>query len=112
MRDEKHYSLKVRSVYLLVIINMLKVIYFFNHIVMKLLLEEMLNLMKISWPESLISTPVPSSIPILVSSYHFHRFLDGSIQHEKQLVVLSVILQISIEHVHNSNEPLLFWLKF
>jgi hypothetical protein len=39
---------KVKSVHLLVILKMSKVIDFFNHIVMKLLLEEMLNLMKIS----------------------------------------------------------------
>jgi hypothetical protein len=54
MRKGKHCSLKVRSVYLLVILKMSKVIDFFNHIVMKLFLEEMLNLMKISWPTSLI----------------------------------------------------------
>jgi hypothetical protein len=54
MRKGKHCSLKVRSVYLLVILNMSKVIEFFNHIVMKLLLEKMLNLMKFSWPVSLI----------------------------------------------------------
>jgi hypothetical protein len=35
----KHCSLKVRSVYLLVILKMSKVTEFFNHIVMKLLLE-------------------------------------------------------------------------
>jgi transposase InsO family protein len=54
--DEKRkaLSLKVRSVYLLVILKMSKVTNFFNHIVMKLLLEEMLNLMKISRPASLI----------------------------------------------------------
>jgi hypothetical protein len=34
------------------------------------------------------------------------------VQHEKQLVILSVILQINIEHIHSSSEPLLFWLKF
>jgi hypothetical protein len=80
MRKGKHCSLKVRSVYLLVIMKMSKVIDFFNHIVMKLLLEEMLNLMKISWPVSLIraivpssackpsSTFVPSFVPIMVSS--------------------------------------------
>jgi hypothetical protein len=54
MRKGKHCNLKVRSVYLLVILKMSKVTDFFNHIVMKLLLEEMLNLMKISWPASLI----------------------------------------------------------
>jgi hypothetical protein len=84
------------------------------------------------------STFVPSSVPILVSSSdddsedenppppaHLPpdesiepeptptpRFLDGSIQHEKQLVILSVILQINVRHIHSSNEPLLFWLKF
>jgi hypothetical protein len=50
----KEFQPKVRSVYFLVILKMSKVIYLFNHIVMKLLLEEMLNLMKISWPASLI----------------------------------------------------------
>jgi hypothetical protein len=54
MRKGKHCSLKVRSVYLLVILKMSKVIDFFNHIVMQLFLEEMLNLIKISWPTSLI----------------------------------------------------------
>jgi transposase InsO family protein len=50
--------------------------------------------------------------PLNLNQHQFHRFLDGSVQHEKQLVVLSVILQISVEHVHSSSEPLLFWLKF
>jgi hypothetical protein len=50
--------------------------------------------------------------PLNLNKHQFHRFLDGSIQHEKQLVILSVILQISVEHVHISSEPLLFWLKF
>jgi hypothetical protein len=77
MKKEKHCSLKVRCVYLLVIMKMSKVIEFFNHIVMKLLLQEMLNLMKISWQPNLTIVPyslcdpslfVPSSIPILVSS--------------------------------------------
>jgi hypothetical protein len=54
MRKGKHCSLKVRIVYFLVILKMSKVIDFFNHIVMKLLFKEMLNLMKISWPASLI----------------------------------------------------------
>ena len=56
IRDEKrkHYSLKVRSVYLLVILKMSKVKDFFNLIKMKLLFEEMLNLMKISLLASLI----------------------------------------------------------
>jgi hypothetical protein len=50
--------------------------------------------------------------PLNLNQHQFHRFLDGFVQHEKQLVVLSVILQISIKHIHSSNEPLLFWLKF
>jgi hypothetical protein len=54
MRKGKQCSIKVRSVYLLVIIKMSKVTYFFNLIVLKLLLEDMLNLMKISWLVSLI----------------------------------------------------------
>ena len=54
MRKGNHCSLKVRSVYLSVILKMSKVIEFFNHIIMKLFLEEMLNLMKIYWPASLI----------------------------------------------------------
>jgi hypothetical protein len=161
MRKGKHCSLKVRSVYLLVILKMSKVIYFFNHIVMKLLLEEMLNLMKISWPASLIrrlcllwpashlrrlcllwpashlrrlclllflvsssnddnedeNPPPPTHLPLDESfepeqQLQLHHFLDGSVQHEKQLVILSVILQINIRHVHSSSEPLLFWLSF
>jgi hypothetical protein len=36
----------------------------------------------------------------------------GIFNNEKKLVILSVILQISIGHVHNSSEPLLFCLKF
>ena len=39
-------------------------------------------------------------------------FLDGSIQHVKQLVILSVILDINVEHVLSSRKSLLFWLKF
>ena len=50
--------------------------------------------------------------PLNLNQHHLHRFLDGSIQHKKQLVILSVILQISVGHVHSSSEPLLFWLKF
>jgi hypothetical protein len=50
--------------------------------------------------------------PLNLNQHQLHRFLDGSIQHEKQLVILSVILQISVRHVHSSSKPLLFWLKF
>ena len=50
--------------------------------------------------------------PLNLNQHQHHRFLDGSIQHEKQLVILSMILQINVKHVHSSNEPLLFWLKF
>jgi alpha-glucuronidase len=50
----KHYNLKVRSAFSLDILKMPKVIDFFNLIPTKQLLEEMLNLMKISWPASLI----------------------------------------------------------
>ena len=40
---------------------------------------------------------------------HQHQyFLDGSIQHVKQLV----ILEINVEHVLSFSEPLLFWLRF
>jgi hypothetical protein len=55
--DEKRKALHPKSekcIYSLVILKMSKVIDFFNHILMKLLLEEMLNLTKISWPASLI----------------------------------------------------------
>jgi hypothetical protein len=131
MRKGKHCSLKVRSVYLLVILKMSKVIDFFKHIVMKLLLEEMLNLMKISWPASLIQRlclPWPTSLirwlcllrptshlqrlclllfwfllqmmtvrlkihlclltflqmsPLNLNQNQLHRFLDGSVRHEK-----------------------------
>ena len=44
---------------------------------------------------------------------HQHQyFLDGSIQHVKQLAILSVILEINVEHILSFSEPLLFWLKF
>ena len=40
---------------------------------------------------------------------HQHQyFLDGSVQHVKQLV----ILEINVEQVLSFSEPLLFWLKF
>jgi hypothetical protein len=133
---------------LLVILKMSKVTDFFNHIVIKLLLEEMLNLKKLSWPTSLIRRlfllrPVShlrclcllmiwflfqmmtvrmkihlhlltllQMIPLNLNQHQLHRFLDESVQYEKQLVILSVILRISVRHVHSSSEPLLFWLKF
>jgi hypothetical protein len=50
--------------------------------------------------------------PLNLNQHQLHRFLDGFVQHKKQLVILSMILQISVGHVHSSNEPLLFWLKF
>ena len=44
---------------------------------------------------------------------HQHQyFLDGYVQHVKQLVILLVILEINIKHILSLNEPLLFWLKF
>ena len=44
---------------------------------------------------------------------HQHQyFLDGSVQHVKQLVILPVILEINIKHVLSFSDPLLFWLKF
>jgi hypothetical protein len=131
MRKGKLYSLKVRSVFLLDILKMSKVTDFFNLIPMKLLLEEMLNLMKISWPVSLIQRLChlqPAShlqglchlmfifgflllqmmtmrmkihlhlltflqmSPLNMNMHQHHRFPDGSIQLEKQLVILSVIL--------------------
>jgi hypothetical protein len=54
--DEKMKALQPKSgsVFLLVILKMSKVTDFFNLIQIKLLFEEMLNLMKISWPASLI----------------------------------------------------------
>jgi hypothetical protein len=54
--DEKRKVLQPKSEKCIFVsyLKMSKVIYFFNHIVMKLLLEEMLNLMKICWSESLI----------------------------------------------------------
>ena len=40
---------------------------------------------------------------------HQHlSFLDGSVQHVKQLV----ILEINVKNVLNFSEPFLFWLKF
>jgi hypothetical protein len=50
--------------------------------------------------------------PLNLNQHQHHRFLDGSIQNEKQLVILSVILHIHVRHVHNSINHLLFWLKF
>jgi hypothetical protein len=50
--------------------------------------------------------------PLNMNLHQHHHFPDGSIQHEKQLVILSVILQINIIHIHSSSEPPLFWLKF
>jgi hypothetical protein len=135
---------------MLVILKMSKVIDFFNQIVMKLLLEEMLNLMKISCPASLIRRlfllrPVIhlwrlclllfllwfllqmmtvrikihlflltflQMNPLNLNQHLLLRFPDGFVQHVKQLVILSVILQINVRHIHSSNEPLLFWLKF
>jgi hypothetical protein len=54
--DEKRKALQPKSEKCIFVgyLKMSKVIDFFKHIVMKLLLEEMLNLMKISWPASLI----------------------------------------------------------
>jgi hypothetical protein len=54
--DEKGKSLqpKVRSAFLLDILKMSKDIDFFNLIPMKLLLEEILNLIEISWHASII----------------------------------------------------------
>ena len=44
---------------------------------------------------------------------HQHQcFLDGSIQHVKQLVIFPAILEINDEHVLSFGELLLFWLKF
>ena len=50
--------------------------------------------------------------PLNLNQHQLHCFLDGSVQHEKPLVILLVILQINVRHVHSSSEPLLFWLKF
>jgi hypothetical protein len=53
-----------------------------------------------------------SSLNLNQYQLQLHHFLDGSVQNEKPLVILSVILHISIKHVHSSSVPLLFWLKF
>jgi hypothetical protein len=50
--------------------------------------------------------------PLNLNQHQLHHFIDGSVQHEKQLVILSMILQINVRNIHSSNEPLLFWLKF
>ena len=50
--------------------------------------------------------------PLNLNQHQLHRFLDGSVQHEKQLMIFSMILHIKVGHVHSSNEPLLFWLRF
>ena len=44
--------------------------------------------------------------------YQHQYFLDGFIQHVKQLLIFSMILEINVEHVLSFSEPLLFWLKF
>ena len=49
---------------------------------------------------------------IFLQFHQHHCFLDGSVQHVKQLVILSVILEINAEHVLSFSEPLLFWLNF
>ena len=40
--------------------------------------------------------------------HQYQYFLDGSVQHVKQLVILLMILEINIEHVLSFSEPLLF----
>ena len=50
---------------------------------------------------------------LMLFQLHQHQyFLDGSVQHVKQLVILPVILEINVEHVLSLSEPLLFWPKF
>ena len=50
---------------------------------------------------------------LIVMQLHQHQyFLNGFVQHVKQMVILLVILEINIEHVLSFSEPLLFWLKF
>jgi hypothetical protein len=60
--------------------------------------------------------PPPTHLPLVGSIEHELAltpcFLDGSIQHEKQLVILLMILHINVIHIHSSSEPPLFWLKF
>jgi hypothetical protein len=73
MRKGRRCKIKVRSVYLLVIQNISKVTNFFNLIVMKFLLEEMLNLMKISWSASLIRC-----LYFLWPTSHFFMFVPSS----------------------------------
>jgi hypothetical protein len=83
MRKGKYYSPRVRSAFLLDTLKMQKVVDFFNQIQQKIFLEEMLNLLKISWLASLIwclckpslvyvpcssISPIFHSTPILVSS--------------------------------------------
>ena len=44
---------------------------------------------------------------------HQHQcFLDGSVQHVKQLVILPIVLEINIKHVLSFSDPILFWLNF
>ena len=49
---------------------------------------------------------------IFLQLHQHHFFLDGFVQHVKQLVILPVILEINVEHVLSFSEPLLFWIKF
>jgi hypothetical protein len=136
---------------LLYILKMSNVVDFFNLIPMKLLLEEMLNMMKISWPTSLIQClchlrttshfwhfcDILFLFPFLLlqmmtvrmkihlflltflhigplnrNLHQNHRFRDGFVQHKKQLVILSMILQINARHIHSARKPLLFCIKF
>ena len=47
-------------------------------------------------------------LPMFLKLHQHQYFLDESVQHLKQLV----ILEINIEHILSFSEPLLFWLKF
>jgi hypothetical protein len=72
----------------------------------------LLHMMTVRMKIHLLLLTFLQMIPLNLNKHQFHRFLDGSVQHEKHLVILLVILQISVGHVHSSIKPLLFWLKF
>ena len=50
---------------------------------------------------------------LMFLQFHQHQyFLNGSVQHVKQLVILPVILEINVEHVLSFTKLLLFWPSF
>jgi hypothetical protein len=74
----------------------------------------LLQMMKVRMKIHLCLLTFLQMVPLNLNQHQIqlHHFLDGSVQHVKQLVISSMILQINVRHVHSFNESLLFWLKF